>query len=428
MQVTKDKLAPTTFKLSITADQALLDDAKQRVLSKLGQKVKLGGFREGKAPAQLVEKNVDQAVLQSEFLEEAINRLYVAAVQEQELRPVEQPRVSVGKFVPFTTLEITVEVEAIGDIELGDYKKIKMTRQPVSVKEKDVEAVIEDLKIRAADKKEVQRAAKEGDEVWIDFTGRDAKANEPIQGADGKDYPLILGSNSFIPGFEDNLVGLKAGEDKEFSVTFPKDYGVKTLQNREVTFKVNVKKVQEVTAPKLDNAFAAKIGPFKDLAELRADIKRQLENERQFQAERALENELLEQIAEKSKADIPKSLIDEEIDRLESEERQNLAYRGQTWQEHLAEEGLDEQGHRAKNREPAEKRVKAGLILGEIAREEKIDVTSEELELQLQQLKARYKDKAMQAELDKPENIRDIASRLLTEKTLAKLKEYSLAG
>lgn len=425
MQVSLEKLQPTKFKLTVSADQQLLDETKRHVLQRLGRQLKLQGFRPGKAPLELVEKSLDSNQLQTEFLEQAVNQLYVAAIEQQRLRPVAQPEVNVTKFVPFTTLEMTAEVEAVGEVKLPDYKQIKLTAAPVKVTAKDVNDVLDNLKLRAASRQPVERASKDGDEVWIDFTGVDAKSREAIKGADGQDYPLVLGSNTFIPGFEPNLVGLKAGDTKEFTLTFPKDYGVKALQNRQVAFTVTLKKVQAISEPTLNAEFAATIGPFKSMDELKADIKRQLEAEKRAESDRAYDNELIEKIAAKTKADIPQALIDEEIDRLEQQERQNTAYRGQTWQEHLEEEGVTEAEHREKNRPGAELRVKAGLILGEVAEAEGLKVTPEELEIRLQLLKGQYQDAAMQAELDKPENVREIASRLLTEKTLDRLKHYA---
>lgn len=425
MHVSKETISPTKVKLTLAADQQQLDAVKKHVLADLAKQVKLQGFRPGKAPLELVEKNVDQNLLQTQFLEHAVNELYAAAVDEQRLRPVAQPEVNITKFVPFSTLEVTAEVEAVGEIKLGDYKNLRLPHPEVTVTEQDVDEVIDNLKLRAASREEVKRAAKDSDEVWIDFAGVDAKTKDPVAGADGKDYPLVLGSNTFIPGFEDNLAGLQAGDDKEFTITFPKDYGVKALQNKKVVFSVTVKKVQQVVEPKVDDAFAASVGPFKTVKELRADIRRQVEQERHYEADRQYENQLLEKVAEKTEVAIPDSLVEEEIDRIEAQEKQNTAYRGQTWQEHLDEEGLTAEAHREKNRPGAELRVKAGLVLGEIAEREGIRVTPEELEMRLQLLKGQYQDAAMQAELEKPENVRDIANRLLTEKTLDKLKSYS---
>lgn len=426
MQVEKKQLSDTKVQLTIAADGAMLTKTKQTVLQRLGREVKLPGFRAGKAPLALLEKNVDANLLQSEFLDAAINELYAQTIIQEKLRPVEQPEVSVKKFVPFSVLEFEANLEAIGEVELPDYTKIKLAKQPVKVNDKEVNEVVESLRTRAAEKKEVTRAAANGDEVLIDFAGTDAETGKPIQGADGKAYPLILGSNSFIPGFEENLIGAKAAGEKTFTLTFPKDYGVAALQNRKVAFKVQITTVSELVKPGLDDAFAAKVGPVKTVAELKTDIKKELEIERQRQNERAYESELIEKIATQAKVAIPKVLVDEEIDREELDEKQNLAYRGQTWQEHLEAEGVTEAEHREQKRPGAELRVKAGLLLSEIAEREKLSVTPEELEIRIQILKGQYQDKQMQAQLDKPEGRRDIANRLLTEKTVAKLKEYSI--
>jgi len=425
MQIDKTNLSDTRIKLTITADQSMMDDVKQTVLRRLSKTLKLQGFRAGKAPLSLVEKQLDQSLLQTEFLDDIINRLYTEAVTQEQVRPVDRPEVNITKFVPFTTLTVTIEVDAVGQITLPDYKKIKLEPKKVSVTAKDVDEVIETLLTRAADKKEVKRAAKDGDEVTIDFTGVDTKTKEAINGADGKDYPLIIGSNTFIPGFEPHLVGMAANGTKTFDITFPKDYGVAALQSRKVTFTVTIKKVSAIEKPKVDDDFAAKAGPFKTVADLKNSIKEQLNQERDSQSQREYESELLEKITAKAKVAIPDSLIEEELDRLEQDERQNLIYRGQTWEEHLEAEGVTDEQHKERNRGPAAERVKAGLVLSEIAAKEKIDVTKEEIDLRLQLLRGQYTDPQMQAELDKPENRRDVAARMLTEKTLQKLSSYA---
>lgn len=427
MQVTRSNLSDTKVKLTLVADQQQLDTAKQQTLRALSKDIKLPGFRQGKVPLALVEKNANPSVLQQDFLERVMNAMYGQALDDEKLRPVAQPQVSVKKFVPFTTVEIEAEVDVIGPVKLMDYKKAKLAKDIPKVTAEDVKAVIKQLQTREAEHKDVERAAKDGDQVVIDFKGVDAKTKQPINGADGKKYPLVLGSNTFIPGFEPNLIGMKASEEKTFDITFPEDYGVVSLQKRNVAFTVTVHKVQEVVEPKADDDFAAKVGPFKTLNELKADIKKQLEVEKQHQADREYEEKLLNLVADKSEVAIPDSLIEAEIDRMEASERRDLAMRGQTWQEHLEADGVSEADHREKNREQALRRVKAGLVLAEIAEQEKVDVTREELDLRLQLLKGQYQDQAMQTELAKPENQREIASRLLTEKTIAKLVGYASA-
>jgi len=427
MQVTKKNLSDTKVQLVLIADDKQLQAAKKETLEHLAKDAKLPGFRPGKAPLNMVEKNANQATLQTEFLDRAMNLMYVAALGDQNIRPVSQPAVKITKFVPFTDLEIEVEVEVVGAIKLPDYKKIKKAKTPVKVTAADVTEVIEQLKKREADKKDVTRAAKSGDQTTINFKGVDTKTKEPISGADGKDYPLLLGSNTFIPGFEDNVIGMKAGEEKTFTITFPKDYGVSALQNRKVDFTVTVTKVQEMVEPKVDDAFAAKVGPFKTLDDLKADIKKQLATEKEYQADREYTDALLTDITSKATVAIPEALIEEQIDSLINDQKQNAMYRGQTWQEFLEAQGLTEEEYRKKLRPDAELRVKAGLVLGQIAEEEKVEITPEELEMRIQMLKAQYPDEKMQAELDKPASRRDIASRMISEKTVDKLTAYATA-
>jgi len=428
MQVSRKDPSETSVQLTLTADAARLEAAKQEALKHVAKNLKLQGFREGKAPTSLVEKSADPATLQSEFLDIAMNRMYGAALDEEKLRPVAQPKVTVKKFVPFTELELDVEVEVIGKIKLADYKKVKVEKPAVKITAKEVDEVLESLRTREAEKKDVKRAAKDGDEITIDFKGTDSKTGEDIQGADGKAYPLILGSNTFIPGFEPELIGLKAGDEKTFDITFPQDYGVAALQGRAVTFAIKVIAVKEVVSANLDDEFAAKVGPFKTVAELKEDVKKQLQTEKEYQADREFVDKILTTLGEKSTVAIPAVLIDEQLERMEAEERQNIMYRGQTWQEHLDAEGVTADEHRERLRPDAELRVKAGLVLAEIAEAEKINVTPEELEIRMQLMKGQYPDPQMQAELDKPENRRDIVSRMMSEKTIDKLKEYAAAA
>jgi len=410
--------------VNVAAEARDLEPIKKHVLGHFAADVRIPGFRAGKAPMNLIEKNIDQNALQEQFIDHALNDLFRKAIQSQNIRPVGEPIVQIKKFVPYTELEFEVETDALGEIKLADYKKIKLVKPKAEVTAKDVSEVLDSLRERSAERQAVSRPAKNGDEVIIDFAGKDDKG-QPVSGADAKDYPLILGGNSFIPGFEEHLVGLKTGQKKEFSLDFPKDYGVAALQGKKVTFSVTINKVNELSPPKLDDAFAAKSGPFKTMAELKADIKKQLGVEKQQQADRDFEEKLVQEITAKSTVDVPKSLVDEQILRAEEEEKRNLTYRGQTWAEHLKEEGVTEEEHRERNRPNITERVKAGLVLNEISQLEKIEVTPEELEIRLQILKGQYQDPQMQGELDKAENRDEIAGRIATEKTLQKLVNYA---
>jgi trigger factor len=424
MRAEKTDLGLTKVKLIVTADAADMEPIKNHVLAHFRHQVQVPGFRAGAAPLAVIEKHVDQKRLIDEFMEHALNQFYSQAIKHYDLRPVGNPNVQLKKFVPFSELEFETETETIGSVTLPDYKKIKIDKKKASVTAADVNEVVGSLRQRLAERGAVERPAKNGDELTIDFAGKDSKG-KPVAGADAKDYPLVLGSNSFIPGFENNLIGAKTGDKKEFKVKFPADYGVAALQNKDVAFTVDVKQVSQLKEPKLDDAFATKAGPFKTLAELKADIKKQLLLEKQQQLDRDYENRLIAEVVAQSKIDVPKGMIDEDVLRMEDEEKRNLAYRGQTWQEHLKEEGVTEAQHRERQKPRAEERIKAGIVLGEIAEKEKIEVKPAEVEMRVQILKGQYQDSAMRGELDKPEAKRDIENRLLTEKTIAKLTELA---
>lgn len=426
MHVQKTTNSPTEVTLTITAAPEDLEPIKQQILKKLSKDVKIPGFRGGKVPPQLVEKHVDQATYQTEFLDEAMTQLYSKALEQEKIRPVTQPKVDVKKFVPFTVLEYEVTAGVFSPVKLGKYRGLKSSIKPKSVTADDVKNVLETLRTRMSERKTVTRAAKTGDEAIIDFKGVDEK-KKPINGADGKDYPLTLGSNAFIPGFEDNVIGMKAGAEKTFTLTFPKDYGVKALASKKVTFTVTLKTVNELTKPKADDELAAKTGPFKTLQELKDDIKKQLEHEARHETERAIQNELVGKVVEASEVEIPEAVVEQQVVYELDELRRSLTYRGQTYQEFLEAEGTTEEKYKEETVKPrALQQVKTGVILGQIAEDEKLEVAPEELEQQMQALKAQYKDPAMQAELEKPESRRDIASRILTQKVINLIVEQSV--
>ncbi len=425
MRIEMNKPSKTKAVLNVTATQDELNDVKRQVLSRLTKDVKVSGFRPGKAPLELAEKQLDQKLLQQEFLEEAVQQLYPVAAKQESIRPVDRPEIAIKAFVPFTELSFEATVDVLGDVSLPDYTKIKKDRKTAKVTEKDVDEVIENLRAQTAEKLPVKRAAKNGDQLTIDFSGKD-KTGEPVKGADGKSYPLTLGSKSFIPGFEENLLGLKSGDTKTFDVTFPKDYGVTSLAGEKVTFSVDVKEVNELKKPEVNDEFAASVGPVKTVADLKRDIKKELMTEKQRQADLQFESELVAEITKKSKLDIPEILIEDQLERMLNELKQNLSYRGQTIKEFLDAKQTTEEQYKEKELKPqAEERVKASIVLAEIAEKEKIEVTPEELEIRMQVLKGQYTDPQMQAELSKPEAKQNIASRMLSEKTVAQLAAYA---
>lgn len=426
MQIKREQISETNVNLTIIANQEDIDSFRSKARKKLKTQVTVPGFRPGKAPEALIEKHIPQATLTNEFLDQAINDLYVEAVQREMLRPVGQPDITLTKFVPFTDLEFTAKFDAVGAIKLASYKQIKLPYTKSTVDKSDIDKVVDNLLMRSATKKPSTKTVKSSDEVVINFKGRDAKTKDSIPGTEGSEYPLIIGSNTFIPGFEDSLIGAKKGEEKTFTVTFPKDYSIEKLQHQKVEFEVKIIEISELIKPKLDDKFAASVSPFKTIKDLRDDIKKQLQAEKLREDQQKFDNELIQAVVEKSTVAIPNALIESEIDRIEAEEKRSIVYRGQTWQEHLEIEGVTEEGHRERQRAAATNRVKAGLVLTEIAKEENVTVSPEELDKRITLLKKQYNDKQLQSELDKSEGRQDILSRLMTEKTIDVLRSFAL--
>ncbi len=418
---------PTRVVISIEAEKKDLKHAKDEALAKLSLNVKIPGFREGRAPYTLAEKYLDTSQLAQEALEHAINDLYAESVNNQSLKPVANPEIKVTAFVPFEELRFEAEVEVVGKIALPNYSRLlKKPKTSTKVSDKDVNEVIERLRVQFSKKSRVDRAPKSGDEVIIDFDGVHADSQEPISGASGKDYPLLIGSNSFIPGFEDQLIGKKLGKEIKVKVTFPRNYNVSSLREKPAEFKVVIKQVNSLKKPTLNDQFAKSVGSFKTLAELRLDIIKEVKAARENENSTNYQNDLVETLAKETKVDVPEVLILEEAKRYESELRQNAAYSGQTWSEYLQSEGINEKEFSDLAKERATIRIKTGLALGEVARLESIRTTQEELDLRINTLKNRYQsDKSMQQELDKPANRQDLANRILVEKTVKRLEELN---
>ena len=223
-------ISDTRVLVTITVDTTELEAAEQVALKKLSKSTKVNGFRKGHVPLEMVKKNADPNELMQETLENALSRAVAESFLENKLQALERPEVEVKKFVPGEALEFTAEADVLPTVRLGDYKKLKVTKAKITVAKKDVDEVIERIQKSMAEKKEVKRAAKLGDEAVIDFVGK--KGDEAFPGGTGNDYPLELGSNSFIPGFEEAIVGLKAGDKKDIELTFPEDYHAAELADK----------------------------------------------------------------------------------------------------------------------------------------------------------------------------------------------------
>lgn len=426
MKTTVKNLSDTKVSLTISVTSEELKKAELVSLDKLGKTVKVPGFRKGKVPASVVAKHIDAQTLQAELLDNAISKAVSEAFTSEDIKAIDRPEVEVKKYVPGSELEFTAEVEIIPDVKLGDYKKLKSKKKVQSVTDKDVTEIIDRMRQSLAEKKEVTRAAKNDDETLIDFIGK--KDDIAFDGGTGTDYTLVLGSGQFIPGFEEGIIGHKAGETFDLELTFPEDYHAKELAGEKVVFTTTLKAVKEVVPAELNDEFAAKCGPFTSVDELKEDIKRELTAQKEREAIEKLKDELVSELIEVSEVPVPEILVKDQERSIEQDFTQNLAYRGISLDSYLEaekfvtkEEWLDKEVRPA-----AEKRVKAGLALAELSKVLKIEATADELADHINQYREQYaNNKEALKQFEQPEVQRDIANRLLTEKTVDTLVELN---
>ncbi len=426
MKTNVKNLSETKVILTISVDAEELKTAEQVALTKLAKDVKVPGFRKGKVPASVVAKNVDPQLIGQQTLEDALSKAVADAFMAEKLQALDRPEVEVKKYVPGKELEFTAEVEVMPKIKLGDYKKLKAKLKVEKPTDKDIDDLITRMQENFAEKKEVKRAAKTGDDVVIDFVGK--KDGTAFDGGTANDFTLSLGGGQFIPGFEEGVAGHKAGEAFDLDLKFPEDYHSKDLKGAKVVFSVTLKSVNEKVLPKIDEAFAAKCGPFTSVEELRADILAQMTEQREREATDKLKDALVKELVEKSTVPTPEVLIKDQERSIEQDFLQNLMYQGMTLDSYLEvnkfktkEEWLDKEVQPA-----AEARVKAGLVLAELNKELKIDASTKELEDHINLYRQQYaNNKEALAQFDQPEVQRDIANRLLTEKTVEKLVELN---
>lgn len=426
MKVSMKNLSETEVCATISVDAKALDDARQVAIVRLSKDVKVAGFRKGKAPASAAIKAIDPAMLEEETVNNAISKSIAEGFMDSDFRALDRPAVEVKKYVPGESLEYTAMVEILPKVTLGKYKKLKSLETKVEVAEKEVDEIIERIKQGFATKKEVKRAAKMGDEATIDFTGY--KDGEAFKGGEGKDYPLTLGAKQFIPGFEEGIVGHKAGEEFDLELKFPKDYASKDLAGKDTVFKVILKKVSEIELPELDDELAQKAGPFKTAADLKADIKREMTDQKKREADEKNKEELVKQLVECSEAAAPKILVKDQATAIERDFSQNLMYQGKTLEDYVKEQGFKnkEEWLEKEINAKAEERVKAGLVLAELSKVEKIEGSTKELQERVESYKKQYANNPdMQKQFDTPEAQRDIANRMITEKTVERLVELN---
>lgn len=410
--------------ISITAEEADLTPTVKSVYNRLRETVEAKGFRPGKAPNEVVERELGADVVQSEVINAAAEKLYRQALDEHDINPISNPHVEVKKVVPYTELELEIAVEVMPEVTLPDYKKtLSIETEENQVSDAEVEDVLHSLQERLADREPVDREAKSGDEVTLDFHGR--KNGEDVAGAKETNYSLVLGGEKFIPGFEDEVIGLKADDEKTFTVKFPEDYPEQSLAGGEVEFEVKVHSVSSITKPELDDEFAKSAGPFESLDNLKTDVRSHLQSEKEQAASRQNENDVLKQLVEQAEVDVPESMLEREYDRVTQDVQKRLTDQGVERKDYLEQTGKSEEDFEKELKEQAVERAKTALVLTKVSDAEGLEVTPEELEVQLQMIAGQYQDDKVQEELQKPEVRREISNQMLADKTVKKLIEYA---
>lgn len=418
MKTKVKNISDVKVELTISLGVEELKAAEQVALTKLAKEVKIEGFRKGKAPLEMVAAQVDQNVLGQEVIENALSKAVAEAFLKEKIQAINRPEVDVKKFIPGTELEFTATSEIMPKVELGDYKNLKVKKEKVSVSQKEVNETIDQILKNFAEKKEVKRAAKEGDEVVIDFLGK--KDGVAFDGGKAEKFPLELGSKSFIPGFEEGLIGKKAGDELSLDLKFPKDYHAKDLAGAKVVFEVKIHEVRENVLPEINEEFLSKLGEFKTKEDFEKQIKEDLKTQKQAEADDKFKDELVKKLAEVSKVPVPEILLEDQKQSIEMDMQQNLMYSGLSLEDYLKRMGkTHEEWLENDVKAVAESRVKSGLALAELSKVEKIQSSVDELDARIAQLKEQYgNSKEVVKQLSSDDVRRNLANQILTEKTI----------
>lgn len=424
MKTKLKNISEVKVEMTFTLRKEELDAAEQVALTKLARDVKISGFRKGKAPLELVAKELDPLALGQQTMEDAMSKAVAEGFMAEKLQVIDRPQVDVKKFVPGEELEFTAEAEILPKVELGDYKNLKAKKPAVKVSAKEVDETIEKIRANFAEKKDVERAAKNGDEVIIDFEGK--KDGVAFEGGKAEKFPLELGSNSFIPGFEEGIVGHKTGDEFDLDLEFPKDYHAADLAGAKVVFTVKLGHIHEKVLPELNDEFAVKLG-VKDAEDLKKQIKEDLKTQKTSENDEKFKDELVRELVNISKIPVPEILVEDQKLSIEQDMQQNLMYSGLTLEQYLERMGKTREEWLENDvKTAAEDRVKAGLALAELSKVEKVQATVEELDERVNQLKKQYeKNEEALKQISSEETRRDLANRLLTEKSVDLLVELN---
>lgn len=385
-----EKQEHSVVALTIEITKAEFEAAKDKAFKKTGKNITVPGFRKGKAPRKMIEKLYGEGV----FFEEAFNIIYPdameMAVEKSGIKPVGRADVDLGEPAEEGGLTIIAKVPVEPEVELGEYKGIEVEKETVKVLQADVKAELNRMAQRNARTETVERKAKKNDTVDIDFEG--FVDGVPFEGGKAEHHELTLGSGAFIPGFEDQLIGCKAGDEKDVVVTFPEEYHAKELAGKEATFKCKVHKVEETILPEIDDEFAKDVSDTcETLDDLKKEITERLKAERQEAADNAFEEKVLDAVIDGMKADIPAAMIDAQVDTIVQDFGYRLQMQGMGLEQYLKMTDTEMGAFRAMFKDQAERQVKTRLALQKVVELEGITVSDKELEEEYAKMAEQYK-------------------------------------
>lgn len=387
------KKGPVTGQIEFTIERATIEEGLDRAFKKIRGRLNVPGFRKGKVPRKLFNKMYGEEALYEDALNDLLPRAYqkaLAELEDEDFELVGEPSIDIKSMEKDADWEIIAEVPLKPEVTLGDYKNIEVTKQDRTVTDEDVADELESRRQRAVELALKDDAAEEGDTVVIDFEGY--KDGEKFDGGSAENHSLELGSGQFIPGFEDQLIGAKSGDEKDVEVTFPEEYGAEELAGQDVVFKVVVHEVKEKRVPELDDEFAKDVDDeVETLDELKDKIRQQLEKSKDRAATEATDDEAIQKAVENAEVpEIPEAMIDEEVDRQFNLFINNLQQQGISKDQYMSMIGTSEQELRDQFRNEADFNVKTNLVLEAIAKAENIDVTTEDINAEIKDLAEQY--------------------------------------
>lgn len=393
MTATFEKKGPVTGQIEFTIERATIEEGLDRAFKKIRGRLNVPGFRKGKVPRKLFNKMYGEEALYEDALNDLLPRAYqkaLAELEDEDFELVGEPSIDIKSMEKDADWEIIAEVPLKPEVTLGDYKNIEVTKQDRTVTDEDVADELESRRQRAVELALKDDAAEEGDTVVIDFEGY--KDGEKFDGGSAENHSLELGSGQFIPGFEDQLIGAKSGDEKDVEVTFPEEYGAEELAGQDVVFKVVVHEVKEKRVPELDDEFAKDVDDeVETLDELKDKIRQQLEKSKDRAATEATDDEAIQKAVENAEVpEIPEAMIDEEVDRQFNLFINNLQQQGISKDQYMSMIGTSEQELRNQFRNEAGFNVKTNLVLEAIAKAENIDVTTEDIDAEIKDLAEQY--------------------------------------